>query len=155
MRHLRPPEPLPFDRTCPSVFLAGSIEQGVAEDRQSIVANALSDLDGTLLNPRREAWDATWPQEMSFAPFREQVEWELAAQEQADLVAFYFSPATRAPITLLELGLSAGRRPAVVCCPAGFWRRGNVDIVCVRYGIAQVGTLQELVEYIRSATWPT
>ena len=154
MRHLRPPEPLRFDRTRPSVFLAGSIEQGVAEDWQSIVADALSDLDGTLLNPRREAWEATWAQEMSFAPFREQVEWELAAQEQADLIAFYFSPATRAPITLLELGLAAGRRRAVVCCPAGFWRRGNVDIVCVRYGIAQVPTLAELVEYIRTEARP-
>ena len=152
MLHLQPPSPLEFDRSRPSVFLAGSIEQGVAEDWQSALARELSDLDITVLNPRREAWDATWAQEMAFAPFREQVEWELEAQDQASLIAFYFSPGTQSPITLLELGLAAAaRRPTVVCCPEGFWRRGNIDIVCARYGIPQVPALGELAGYIRQA----
>lgn len=149
MIHLRPPASLDLDRTQPSVFLAGSIEQGAAEDWQTMIVAALSDLEITLLNPRRETWDASWPQESTFGPFREQVEWELAAQERADLIAFYFSPATRAPVTLLELGLAAGRKAAVVCCPEGYWRRGNVDIVCGRYHIPQVATLTDLVQYIR------
>jgi len=154
MRQLLPPAPLDFDRTRLSVFLAGSIEQGVAEHWQATLVHALRDLDITVLNPRREAWDATWPQEVGFAPFREQVEWELEAQEKADLIAFYFSPTTHAPITLLELGLAAGRRHAVVCCPAGYWRRGNVEVVCARYAISQVATLDDLGSYIRSQTRP-
>ena len=101
-----------------------------------------------------DAWDASWTQSREFGPFREQVEWELDAQEAADLIAFYFSPATRSPITLLELGLTAGRRRAVVRCPEGFWRKGNVDIVCDRYGIPQVATLDDLAGYIRSVARP-
>lgn len=149
MTHLKPPSSLDFERTRPSVFLAGSIEQGTAEDWQTTVAEALREFEITVLNPRRDSWDATWRQDREFAPFREQVEWELEAQEKSDLIAFYFSPSTRSPVTLLELGLAAGRRQSVVCCPEGYWRRGNVDIVCARYGIAQVATLDDLVQYLR------
>ncbi len=150
MRLIKSPQPLDFDRSRRSVFLAGSIEQGSAEDWQTRIAEALQDLDITVINPRRDDWDATWPQTIDFTPFREQVEWELEAQEHADLIAFYFSPATRSPVSLLELGLAAGRRPAVVCCPEGFWRKGNIDILCARYDIPQVSTLDDLIMYIRS-----
>ena len=150
MRQIKSPEPLDLDRNRLSVFLAGSIEQGAADEWQTVITEALQDLDITVLNPRRDAWDGGWPQTVEFAPFREQVEWELEAQEKADLIAFYFSPATKSPVSLLELGLAAGRRRAIVCCPAGFWRKGNVDIVCARYGIPQVATLEDLIRYIRS-----
>jgi len=154
MKHIKSPNPLDIDQTRLSVFLAGSIEQGTADDWQTAVANALQDLDITVLNPRRDAWDASWLQSMEFAPFREQVEWELEAQEKADLIAFYFSPTTRSPITLLELGLAIGQRRAIVCCPDGYWRKGNVDIVCTRYGIPQVATLDDLIKYICSEASP-
>ena len=150
MRHIKSPDPLVLDRSRRIVFLAGSIEEGSAEDWQTRVAEALQDLDITVLNPRRDEWDASWSQTIEFAPFREQVEWELEAQEQADLIAFYFSPATRSPVSLLELGLAAGRRPAIVCCPEGFWRKGNIDILCARYDIPQVSTPDDLIMYIRS-----
>lgn len=127
---------------------------GEAEDWQSVVVAGLTKLDGTVLNPRRAAWDRSWPQTATFAPFREQVEWELEAQEIADVIAFYFAPTTRAPITLLELGLAAGRHRSVVCCPDGFWRRGNVEIVCERYGIPQVGSLEALIEHLQLQARP-
>jgi hypothetical protein len=155
MRYLKPPDSLEFDRSRLSVFLAGSIEMGAAEQWQATVAESLRDLDISVLNPRRDAWDATWRQSIDFAPFREQVEWELAAQESADLVAFYFAPETRAPVTLLELGLAAGRKRAVVLCPEGYWRKGNVDVVCARYSIPQVDSIGGLVQHIRRLAVPT
>lgn len=150
MKEIRPPEPLLFEADKPSLFLAGSIEMGAAVDWQAQMAAALGDLDVLVLNPRRTAWDPSWPQSIDFAPFREQVEWELEAQERADLVAFYFAPGTKSPITLLELGLGTQRR-SVVCCPEGYWRKGNVDIVCRRYGLAQVPDLDALIAYSREA----
>ena len=57
----------------------------------------------------------------------------------------YFDPETKSPITLLELGLYARSGKLVVCCPHGFWRRGNVDIVCDRYGVDQVKLLDTLI----------
>jgi Nucleoside 2-deoxyribosyltransferase like len=154
MIEIKPPAPIALVPGRPAVFLAGSIEMGAAEDWQGRVASALADLDVTALNPRRDAWDAGWPQDAGFAPFREQVEWELAGQEAADLVAFYFAPDTRAPVTLLELGLAAGRGRAVVCCPEGYWRKGNVDVVCRRYGIPQAPTFDALVALVRSRLAP-
>lgn len=74
--------------------------------------------------------------------FRGQVEWELDAQERADFVMLYFDPATKSPISLLELGLF--HHKMLVCCPNGFWRKGNVDIVCQRYGVPMYPDLQSL-----------
>src|SRR5690242_12878631 len=121
MIHLKPPTPIAPAAGKFTIFLAGSIEMGAAVDWQTFVAAALEDLDVAVLNPRRDSWDSSWPQRADFDPFREQVEWELEGQEAASLVAFYFAPDTRAPITLLELGLAAGRKRAVVCCPDGYW----------------------------------
>jgi hypothetical protein len=146
---LKPPTPLPADIRLPSVFLAGSIEMGLAEPWQQVLEQALAGEDVVVLNPRRDEWDASWVQSIANPQFREQVEWELAAQERADLIAMYFAPDTRAPVTLLELGLAARSGKAVVCCPDGFWRKGNVEVVCARFGIPLAATLAELATAVR------
>ena len=148
-RVLKPPSPLDLTDDERSVFLAGSIEMGMAEPWQAALEQALADLPIAILNPRRDAWDASWEQSIHCHAFREQVEWELEAQERASVVAMYFAPPTKAPITLLELGLFARSGKLVVCCPPGFWRRGNVEVVCARYGIPLVGELPHLVPLIR------
>lgn len=148
---LKPPTPLPHTLSQPSVFLAGSIEMGRAELWQDAVAAALRDQPLTILNPRRDDWDASWEQSSVNPQFVAQVTWELDAQERADLIAMYFAPETYAPITLLELGLFAASGKLLVCCPPGYWRKGNVGVVCARYDIPQVPTLTELCGAI--TTW--
>ncbi|WP_299214346.1 nucleoside 2-deoxyribosyltransferase domain-containing protein [uncultured Aquimarina sp.] len=132
-----------------SVFLAGSIEVGVAERWQDKVIKELSEEDVTLLNPRRASWDASWKQEVDNPVFKEQVNWELEALEKSDMITMYFDKKTKSPITLLELGLFARSRKLIVCCPDGFWRKGNVDVVCERYGIQQVNSLKELINEVK------
>jgi hypothetical protein len=149
---LKPPAPLDFDQGRPSVFLAGSIEMGQAEDWQARFADGLSRANITILNPRRDMWDATWTQRSDNPQFRAQVEWELAAQERATLIAMYFEPATKSPVTLLELGLFARSGRIVVCCPDGYWRKGNVEIVCARYAVPVVESLDALIAYTLRAT---
>ncbi len=134
----------------PWIFLAGSIEMGAAEPWQDAFAARLSDLRGTILNPRRPDWDSSWQQTRDDPRFSAQVKWELDAQEAADLVPMYFSPSTRSPITLLELGLFARTKKLIVCCPDAFWRKGNVDIVCDRYGVETARDLAALERAIRS-----
>ncbi len=132
----------------PTIFLAGSIEMGNAEPWQKKIVEAMSDKHVVFYNPRRDDWDSSWKQDIKNSQFREQVEWELEAQEDADVIIMYFDPNTKSPITLLELGLFA-KKPMVVCCPEGFWRKGNVDIVCKRYNIAQVESLDGLIKGLR------
>ena len=144
MQLITAPEPLHPKH--PSVFLAGSIEQDKAERWQDKVIQALSDLDITIFNPRRAAWDASWVQEKSNPQFNEQVNWELQALELATHIFMYIDPNTKAPITLLELGLHAQSGKVMVCCPKGYWRKGNVDIVCDRFKIPQAESLNDLIQ---------
>ncbi|MFK8003712.1 MAG: nucleoside 2-deoxyribosyltransferase domain-containing protein [Polyangiales bacterium] len=144
-----PPTPIPVDAPRPWVFLAGSIEQGIAPNWQAQVASALKERAGTLANPRRADWDASWKQDKGDSLFREQVEWELNMLEQADQIIVYFAPDTKAPITLLELGLFAASGKLVVACPEGYWRKGNVDIVCERYGVRQVADVEALIQVLK------
>jgi hypothetical protein len=141
--------PRPFaDLPHPWVFLAGSIEADRAARWQHDVVVLLAGLPGTILNPRRDDWDASWRQERDDPQFREQVEWELHAQEHADTILMYFAPETRSPVTLLELGLFARSGKLFVCCPPGFWRKGNVDVVCERYAVPTAQTLEGLVQKV-------
>jgi len=123
---------------------------GSAEDWQAKSEIALEDLAHALiLNPRRDDWDSSWEQSIGSPQFREQVEWELDGMDRADVIAFYFAPKTKAPITLLELGLHASGGKLVVLCPEDYWRKGNVDIVCQRYGIEQAKDFGGLVNAVR------
>lgn len=131
------------------VFLAGSIEMGKAGDWQSEVIKAIP-TGVAFLNPRRTDWDSSWTQEIDNTQFFEQVSWELDHLDKADIIFLYFDPATKSPISLLELGLHANSKKILVCCPKGFFRKGNVDIVCKRFGIPMFDSLKMAIEALKS-----
>jgi hypothetical protein len=135
-----------------SIFLAGSIEMGVAEDWQTrlTTAMALGGIEIAIFNPRRDDWDSSWVQSIHDKQFNQQVTWEIDHLLKASLIVFYFDPNTKSPITLMELGLISGQfRDAVVCCPDGFWRKGNVEMICDRFNIPMVESLEELIQYVK------
>ncbi len=68
--------------------------------------------------------------------------------EAADVVAVYFRPGSPAPITLMELGLFARGKKMVVACPEGYCKRGNVQIVCQRFGIEVLDDVGELADRV-------
>jgi hypothetical protein len=122
---------------------------GKAVDWQTTLTGRLADLDVMVLNPRRVEWDPSWTQSIDESKFLEQVEWELDGLDRADLIAMWLEPKTLSPITLLEFGLHARGGRLVVGCPPGFWRRGNVEVVCARYGIQLLPTFEEFVTAVR------
>ena len=133
-----------------SIFLAGSIEMGLAEDWQSMIEKELDGHNLTIYNPRRDSWDSSWVQSIHNEEFREQVEWELDYLDKSDVIVMYFDENTKSPISLLELGLYASSGKMIVYCPEGFWRKGNVDIVAQRYDITQVNSFNELLIALKS-----
>jgi hypothetical protein len=163
--HSRVPNPAPL----PRVFLAGSIEMGKAIDWQTEVTTALVKYEGTILNPRRDDWDSSWEQSIKNKKFKTQVNWELNAIEDSNMVAMYLQPGTMSPISLLELGILSDKysglevrevidgelsithppKLVAVCCPEGFWRKGNVDIVCYRNSIKVVTTIPKMIAQIK------
>jgi hypothetical protein len=74
--------------------------------------------------------------------FNKQVNWELDNLSRSDIAFFYFDPKTKSPITLMELGFMLGQSmqggwyEIIVVCPDGFWRQGNVEIMCARAVVA-------------------
>ncbi len=143
------PDAIPANDTRPKVFLAGSIEMGKAGNWQEQVQQALADEGVLMLNPRRADWNPAWRAEADEPEFRRQVEWELAALEQADIVLMYFTPGTQSPITLLEFGLYARSGKLLVAAPAGFWRKGNLDITGDRYGVPRYDDLPALIDALK------
>ncbi|MDJ1504389.1 nucleoside 2-deoxyribosyltransferase domain-containing protein [Xanthocytophaga agilis] len=141
-----PPDSIHIPANHTSIFLAGSIEMGKAEDWQQKVITAIDNTNVTVLNPRRAAWNADWEQTISNPDFKGQVSWELEGLERADLILIYFEPTTKAPVSMLEFGLYARSGKLLVSCPDGFWRKGNIDIVCERYSITQVSDLESLIQ---------
>ncbi len=140
------------NKTPKKVFLAGSIEMGKAINWQTELVSGLSGHDNEpyiVYNPRRDDWDSSWEQKITNDQFREQVEWELSSLDDSDIIVMYFDPNTQSPISLLELGLYADSGKLIVYCPEGFWRKGNVDIVCKKYGIQQANSLENLINCVR------
>jgi len=148
MKVVKAPNKYYADSKTITIFLAGSIEMGKAENWQKNLTEMLKKQRGLILNPRRDDWDSSWIQSINNPKFRQQVEWELTAQNDADIIAMYFCPETKSPITLLELGLFAKSKKLIVCCPEGYWRKGNVDIVCDDYQIDQARNLKDLYHRI-------
>lgn len=145
MTPILPPAAIPKEAQRPWVFLAGAIDQGRAEPWQEVVMHHLQHRPGTVLNPRRGAWDATWRQDLEDPRFAEQVTWELDALEAADAILCWLPEGSQAPISLLELGLHARRGRLVVGCPPGFYRHGNVQAVCRRFHIPMASRLTEAI----------
>lgn len=132
-----------------TIFLAGSIDMGNAVNWQDQITDALHDENVTLFNPRRDVWDSSWKQDITNTKFREQVNWELDHLDDADIIVIYFDPNGKSPITLLELGLHASSGKCIVACPDGFWRKGNVQIVCNRFDIPLYDDLDQLIQAIK------
>lgn len=139
-----------FEYDRPDIFLAGSIDNGAASLWAQTVISHLKDTDVILYNPRRKVWDPAMEQSIANPIFVEQVEWELQHLTECDIPFFYFEPGSLSPITLQELGFICGLNtnpfPPIVCCPDGFWRKGNVEIMCSMYGLPVYNDLSSALE---------
>ena len=136
------------DKSKKPIFLAGSIEMDKAVNWQKRCEEELSE-NYIIFNPRRDSWNNSWEQSIDNPQFKEQVTWELNALEEADTIIMFFANDTKSPISLLELGLFAHSDKMKVVVEEGFWRKGNIDIVCERYKIEQFDSLDILLEKLK------
>ena len=110
---IKSPFALTVASLCPSVFLAGSIDNGAAVDWQTEVTDRLADMEGiAILNPRRDDWDPTWDASMTNPRFRQQWHWEHDGMEAASIVFFYFAPKDRKSTRLNSSHLKLSRMPS-------------------------------------------
>jgi hypothetical protein len=129
------------------IFLAGTIDMGNSIDWQELVSSNIND-DVLICNPRRPDWDSSWKQTKEDPQFVAQVNWELFHLEKADWIVLYLAPGSQSPISLLEFGLHIKSGKVLLCCPDGFYRKGNIDVTADFYKAKQFFSLEEIVEYI-------
>lgn len=135
-----------------SLFLGGSIENGKADLWQDKLSETLMNKfkNIIILNPRRENWNSTLKQDLTNPEFYEQVEWEYNSLERSDYILIYFQPNTYSPISLMELGLFAPNKKVIVCCPEGFWRKGNVDFICKKFGLIVIEHYEDIISILEA-----
>lgn len=151
MLHLQPLKLISPGLHGPIIFLGGSIEMDEAERWQERIVRSFESKSVTFLNPRRDDWDKNIKQTCEDKNFRNQVNWELSGIMQSDLVVFYIDPNTKSPITLMEIGLAAGKGiNTIICCPDGFWRKGNVEMVCDRFGLKLIESFDRLLIFLEN-----
>ncbi len=157
---IKAPNPvLLSNELCTITFLAGSIEMGQAENWQEEVTEALlerwksPDYEDIILNPRRDDWDSSWTQSIYNDQFKKQVDWELSGLEKSARIIFYFAKGTKSPISLMELGLvsTLKNKSVIVYCDPDFWRRGNIEIMCERYGNIFFTDKEKFLSYLRKS----
>jgi hypothetical protein len=132
----------------PSIFLGGTIDMGNSVDWQEYTTELIIKNKGekyNIFNPRRKDWDSSWEQKFENPQFYQQVMWEMGALEQSDIILIYFKAGSQSPISLLELGLYARSGKLSVVCEEGFWRKGNVDIVCNLHNVPMFETIGDWV----------
>lgn len=116
------------------IFLAGSIDNGQAEDWQSEVYQTIQKYyedhkrDIIILNPRNDDWDASIDPSSNDPMLVSQITWEQRQLETADLVLMYFAEDSKAPISLLEFGMFSKSAKMLVYCPRRFYRSCNVRV---------------------------
>ena len=122
-----------------NLFLGGTIDNGVSEDWQQQLVDALN-VDTVhpimIYNPRREQWNSNEGEE----GLETQIKWELYHLERANLIVMNILPNSKSPISLMEIGLFARKHNLMVFCTKDFYRYKNVEVVCQQYGIPLFNT---------------
>lgn len=139
------------------IFLAGTIGGGEKsetthkinwqKDAIQIIKKKYPYIDIVIFNPRRD----NWPEKGDKANIDYQIQWELEHMEKADKIFMNILGDSLSPITLMEMGLWAGKEPnkLMVCCPTDFWRYDNVQNLCSRYGIERYPSLEFMIDMSR------
>lgn len=150
MNVIKPPTPLDniSGTASVSIFTAGSIDMGQAEDWQAEFEQRFKTYDINVFNPRRDQWDPNWEQSINNPVFAEQVNWELDGLDKADIIALYFGPTTTSIISMMELGMFASSGKIIAYCPDQFWRRGNVEVCASRNPIVVTNDIEQWYQYI-------
>lgn len=139
-----------------SVFLSGATKTNWRETFLTILASKLPSTTQphppypsiTVYDPTQPLWAADWREDLADGRFGTQVAWELDRLDAAAVVAVFFERASESPVSLLEFGLCAHSGRAVVGCGRGYWKRGNVEAVCLRYGVPMADDLDGLVALV-------
>jgi hypothetical protein len=65
------------------------------------------------------------------------------------MITLFFQPNIIFPISLMELDLYTKNKKLIICYFEGFWRKGNIQIVCKIFRISFIEIKEKLTELIK------
>ena len=78
--------------------------------------------------------------------------WELDGLDRSQIIFFYLDPDTKSPISLLEIGkYIVSDKKLIICVPQGFWRRGNIEVLCDRYNLPLYENLNDAIQALKNS----
>jgi hypothetical protein len=128
------------------IFIGGSIEMGKAPEWQAAFLDKIAFLPIAAFNPRRIRWNNSLEQDINNQDLHHQMHWEMTNLDKADLIILYLHPNTISPISLMELGRYSQSGKVMVCCPEGYYRRGNVQFLCRKDKVLLLDDFDEFVK---------
>lgn len=144
------------------IFLAGTIGGGKnseithevnwQKDIISYIKYEYPNVNLIIFNPRRDNWPEKGGDKQNIDY---QIQWELEHMEKADVIIMNILEDSLSPITLMEMGLWAGKNPnkLKVYCPNNFWRFDNVDNLCCRYNVVRYNSLYSMIDNTIKSIW--
>lgn len=130
----------------PTVFLAGTIDNGNSSNWQEELIDKCKDLNIVFFNPRKKNWDPI------DCDIEQQIKWEQAHLDEADIIIMCLLDNSSSPISLLEMGLYAQSGKLLVFCNPEFYRYDNVRLTCKKYNIPlnryNLDTVKEIIKNI-------
>ena len=137
-----------------SVFLSGSFRPGDDNERRhdqliTCLMHAPT-TQVTIIDAWRDDYDDS---PVQFKPNQRsaiQYRWELLNLPRVDVVAVYFAPDSKAPVSLLDFGLAAARDATklVVYCEDDSHLRCHVEHICQEMHVFLVDTFDEFVRAV-------
>ncbi len=124
------------------VFLAGSIDLDLAGDWRKKVIEEMED-SMHFFDPIRIDHD-----KLDDLKMKKHIEWELDALSLSDKILLNFSPNSKSPISLVELGLYVQSSKLIVVCPDQFYQRRYVEVLCDKYNTPFFDGLDKAIEYL-------
>ncbi len=129
-----------------SIFLGGGITN--CPNWQADAVKLFKDTEFTILNPRREGFDAT-NKDMEF----QQIHWEFQHLHLADQVLFWFCEETLCPITLFEYGawLYSADKMIFVGAHPNYQRRQDLEVQTKlkNPGLQIFNNLPKMIQHIK------
>ena len=133
LKVFNPSHKIPFEQlNMPKIFLAGDIDKNNNWREKIEIALRNTTNPVAIFNPQLPSGDHPKSNENLI----NQINWELTAQERADMVLFNFYDKNKTPASMVELGLFVNK--AFIICSNDYYNKTFIDVIAKRYGLSVV-----------------
>lgn len=141
-------KPSRTSRHAPVISLTGPISSKRERCWQLPVAEDLRARGFQVRTPLEKRWLSEWLEHTGEPVFQRNVASNFQDLDESDEILMHFTEDSLAPTSLLQFGRYVHSGKLTVSCERGFWRRGNLEIMCGLYGVPLFESQRDGVEHL-------